>query len=274
MVGLFLYGVYMLFQLLNLKNISPYGLLGILGFLFGLVFLAVVCKVKKIKFDDVIYVYVWAGIATVIGAKLLYLALDIKNLVAAFKIGGDYLIRYIKADLSGGLVFYGGLGGAFSGTALAAKAFKLDRRSIFAVMIPTLPLAHAFGRIGCHTVGCCYGVPVRSHFGKIYTNSLFAPNNVRLFPVQLTESICNFAIFGILTFLLVKTPTEKLKESKLPEIYLTMYSIVRFILEFFRGDVVRGHFLIFSTSQWISIMILIAVGISCAVRTKQKNKTI
>ncbi|MCR5585305.1 MAG: prolipoprotein diacylglyceryl transferase [Lachnospiraceae bacterium] len=264
----------MVIKLFGERLVSVYGLLGVGGFVLGIAVLAIVCRVKKVSFDDVIYVYVWAGIMAIVGAKALYLLLDIQNIMAAFQKGGNYLTSYLKAIFGGGLVFYGGLGGGMLGVFLACRYFKLDFRAILATAIPTLPLAHAFGRLGCHTVGCCYGVPVRGHFGKMYTNSMFAPNNVLLFPVQLTESICDFLIFGILIFLLVKTPTEKLKKSNLPEIYLIMYSVVRFVLEFFRGDAVRGHFLIFSTSQWISIVILIAAGISCVVRTKQKRKTI
>lgn len=40
------------------------------------------------------------------------------------------------------------------------------------------------------------------------------------------------------------------------EIYLAMYALLRFILEYLRYDQVRGKILIFSISQWISILLL------------------
>ncbi len=262
----------MALELIKGRYFSAYGLLGGLGFVLGIVFLVITCKIKKVRFSDVIYVYVWAGIAAIVGAKILYLLLDIKNIIEAFRFGGEVLINYLKAVFGGGLVFYGGLVGGLLGAWGAAKYFGLDRRTMLSVAIPTLPLAHAFGRLGCHTVGCCYGVEVHGHFGKMYTDSMFAPNNVLLFPVQLTESMCDLVIFSALVFVLFRTPAGKLKESRVPEMYLIMYPVVRFILEFFRGDVVRGHFLFFSTSQWISLLLIVLAGISLLCGSKPDKK--
>ena len=256
----------MALELIKGRYFSAYGLLGGLGFVLGIVFLVITCKIKKVRFSDVIYVYVWAGIAAIVGAKVLYLLLDIKNIIEAFRIGGEVLINYLKAVFGGGLVFYGGLIGGIFGVWGAAKYFRLEPRTMLSTIIPTLPLAHAFGRLGCHTVGCCYGVEVHGHFGKMYTDSLFAPNNVLLFPVQLTESLCDLVIFVILAVMLFRTPIEKMKNSNSLEIYLILYPVVRFILEFFRGDNVRGYFLFFSTSQWISILILVSAGLSILCR--------
>ncbi len=258
----------MTFELFGGKLFSAYGLMGCTGFLLGVVFLVFACRFKRVSFEDAIYIYVWAGVFTIIGAKLLYLVLDIKNIFYAFEIGGDYLKRYLASVLSGGLVFYGGLAGGIAGVWLAAKYFKKNFRTMLTVLIPTLPLAHAFGRIGCHLVGCCYGKAVIHGPAKIYTDSLFAPNNIKLFPVQLTESICDFAIFASLSVIYFRTPKEKLKDSIIPEIYLISYSVVRFILEFLRGDIARGHFLMFSTSQWISILFMALAGVSLRKRRK------
>ncbi len=261
----------MVFQLFNGKVFSTYGVFGCLGFVLGMAFLALACRIKKIKFDDAVYVYVWAGGLAIVGAKVLYLLLDIGNIVAAFRTGGEYLKAYMNAVLSGGMVFYGGLAGGMLGVILAAKFFRLDRRTMLSVSVPALPLAHAFGRLGCHTVGCCYGIPVHGRFAKIYTDSAYAPNNVKLFPVQLTESICDIVIFLVLAFILFGKRTKDLKESSITEWYLLMYPTVRFGLEFLRGDVARGHFLIFSTSQWISMIIFIAALTSLILR-KKKHK--
>ncbi len=251
------------------KYISVYGLLGIIGFLFGGLYLLIICKKKHIPFEDVLYVYIWSGIFCVIGAKLLYIVLDIGNIFNAFAMGGEYLKNYISSVLSGGLVFYGGLIGGFCGAILGVKFFKYDARKMMSILIPTVPLIHGFGRIGCNMVGCCYGVRINNHFGKMYTNSLYAPNNVYLFPVQLIESICNFLIFAVLAYIIFTTSEEKVKNSKAVEIYLILYSTIRFILEFFRGDELRGRFLVFSTSQWISIILFIIAIASFFIKKKR-----
>lgn len=48
-----------------------------------------------------------------------------------------------------------------------------------------------------------------------------------------------------------------------------MYSIGRFILEFFRGDEIRGIYGAFSTSQWLSIPLFI-LGIVLFVKAKEE----
>ena len=54
---------------------------------------------------------------------------------------------------------------------------------------------------------------------------------------------------------------EVLKGHKILDMYLLMYAVLRFILEFLRGDSIRGHWMLFSTSQWISIVIILYVFI-------------
>ena len=39
--------------------------------------------------------------------------------------------------------------------------------------------------------------------------------------------------------------------------YIVLYSVVRFVLEFFRGDLIRGIYLGLSSYQWVSILLLI-----------------
>lgn len=89
-----------------------------------------------------------------------------------------------------------------------------------------------------------------------YTNSQFAPNNTNLFPVQLTESACNIIIFIILSYIYKKSKHTE----KIIGLYCILYGILRFLLEFLRGDLIRGIELGLSTSQWISI-VLIIIGI-------------
>ena len=52
-------------------------------------------------------------------------------------------------------------------------------------------------------------------------------------------------------------------------VYLIVYSIMRFCLEFVRGDAIRGGFLGLSTSQWISI-VLLPLGIYLVFRKNKK----
>ncbi len=156
------------------------------------------------------------------------------------------------SDIFGGMVFYGGLiGGIIVGT-IYCKHMKLDTLFYADIYAPAIPLFHAFGRIGCFLGGCCYGI--ESRFGFTYTNSLTPEaNNVCRFPIQLFEAGGDILICIILLIL----SNKKLLKGMLMYMYLFMYSVLRFITEFFRGDEIRGFLFGVSTSQWISIAIFI-----------------
>ena len=153
----------------------------------------------------------------------------------------------------GGFVFYGGLLGGILGVYIYAKQFKISFKSLLLTLLPIVPLIHAIGRIGCLCAGCCYGMEYDGFGAIVFHNSVLAPNNVPLFPMQIVEAICNLIIFIIL----LCTYKKFLGTYKTLGLYLILYSIVRFILEFFRGDLIRGIYFSLSTSQWISIILLI-----------------
>lgn len=249
------------------RHIPLYGLHGLIGFLLGLVFLAFVSKKKKIKLDDTVYVYVFACFAAVIGAKILYLLVSVKEIVALFTCGLYSTIDIIKMLLSGGFVFYGGMLAAFLGAGLACKYFKFEYRKMADTIVPTLPLIHAFGRVGCHIEGCCYGKETTGPLFITYIDSIAAPAGVHLLPVQLMEACYDFVLFIILAIFVF---TDRFNGKRV-FIYLTAYATERFILEFFRGDEVRGFFGPFSTSQWISLGILVYVAVRVVIYSKRKK---
>ncbi len=163
---------------------------------------------------------------------------------------------YLRALLQGGYVFYGGLIGAVAAVLLAGKLHKISTLDYAEAVVPCIPLAHGFGRIGCHLAGCCYGIAYDGPGSIVYHAPAFAPLEVGLFPVQLTEAACNFLLAAVL-FVLV---WRRGRSGAGLLLYLAGYASVRFGLEFLRADAERGGFLFFSTSQWISLGVLLAVG--------------
>lgn len=159
--------------------------------------------------------------------------------------------RSVKYNLlHGGIVFYGGMLGVLLSCVIYAHISHRKKRDMLNFAAPAIPLFHAFARIGCAFTGCCYGI--RFSWG-ISNHRL--PGET-LFPVQIIEVVCNVLIFvGILM-------AEKKKGTKCHsiEIYLFCYGICRFILEFFRGDAIRGIWPDgLSTSQHISLVLVVAV---------------
>ncbi len=244
------------------------------------------------KFLDFLVVSVVSLAFGVTGAKIVYLltAHPVKDF---FTVVWKMLFTKGNPELSGGFVFFGGLIfgpiGYLLGcrivrtgteeaneTGIYGKSAFLDE---YAVVIP---LAHAFGRIGCFYGGCCYGVLYEGLGHVVYKHPITSvPTGVGIFPVQLLESLLLFILFGIIFALYIKkkslksltstsftpqnsnqTQTISVRStSSLFPIYLLSYSLIRFCTEFLRGDSERGHFYIFSTSQWISLVgITVAIG--------------
>lgn len=194
-----------------------------------------------------------------LGAKLLYIpaTYGLKNAFNEMS-HGDF-----SSLTGGGLVFYGGLIFGTIGGIVATRLVREDVERTAAILIPCVPLGHVFGRIGCYLAGCCYGRPYSGTFGlKTVQNGAVCT----LFPIQLLEALLNVIIFLIIILLLRRLSGYALLSS-----YLIMYSIVRFTLEFFRGDELRGSVLFLSTSQLISLILLAASVISLVVlAVKQK----
>lgn len=257
--------------LIGLNAISAYGLCGAAGFLLGIGYLFFITRVKSRDFDDFVYIYVWAALGAIMGAKVLYILLEIPNIARTVGSGEVDLWPYLGSMVSGGFVFYGGLLGSVFAVKTASRYFALDYVKTLSLMTPAMPLAHALGRVGCALVGCCYGRETGLCIGISYADSMYAPNGVRLFPVQAMETIADLVIFGVLVSVLLKR-TDDYERAGIFEKYLMMYACARFLLEFLRGDLVRGHLGALSTSQWISVIILLFVGIHHGLKKKRLER--
>ncbi|MCR4596712.1 MAG: prolipoprotein diacylglyceryl transferase [Lachnospiraceae bacterium] len=161
----------------------------------------------------------------------------------------------VLLNIFGGMVFYGGLiGGLIAGIYYSKhlKHMNLDTWLYADVYAPAIPLFHMFGRVGCFLGGCCYGI--ENKWGFVYHSAPIPESNgvVRL-PIQLIEATGNLLLF---LFLHILSKRSHRKGVLMPS-YIAMYSIMRFTLEYYRGDSIRGFYGCFSTSQWISIMLLI-----------------
>ena len=177
-----------------------------------------------------------------LGAKILYCIVEWRL----------FLSDPLACLSSNGFVVYGGIiAGVFAGW-LFCRLKKLPFRKYFDIVLPSVAVAQGFGRIGCFLAGCCYGTETDAWYGIAFSHSNFAPNGVKLIPTQLISSAGMFAIAGIL-FLYAR---KERKPGKVGALYLILYSIGRFFVEFLRGDY-RGEVWIFSTSQFISVLMLI-----------------
>lgn len=170
---------------------------------------------------------------SVIGAKLLFIVSSGKS---------EYLATS-TFWLGGGYVFYGGLIGSAVVAITFSKWMNLKVHELN-FLVPSILISHSIGRIGCYLTGCCYG-----HL---------------IIPIQLLESlllICGFIIS-------LKWYRKKINLLYLYGIY---YSVLRFVLEFYREDVIRGKWVYsMSTSQIISILIMLFCTVAISFNKQHK----
>lgn len=189
-------------------------------------------------------------------AKLLYIITEWRGFLKD-------PMHYIGGN---GFVVYGGIIGGAVVIWAYCKWKKMDCLRYLDLMIPSVALAQGFGRIGCFLAGCCYGKETDSIIGITFTHSDFAPNHVKLFPSQLVMSAGDFIIAVILLIYAKKDRTK----GKTTALYLILYSVGRFLVEFTRNDE-RGFVGVLSTSQFIAIFTFI-IGVVSFVGVRYYNK--
>ncbi len=235
-----------------------YGILIWCGVLLSVSVALLICRRKGTDRDEIVYSGIYVMVGAIVGAKLLFVLVSLPQLIAQ-KIHPSEL-------LWGGFVFYGGLIGGALGLLIYCKQFKMRASELAETYAAVLPLGHALGRVGCFCAGCCYGIEYDGPLCYTYRVSLAdTPIGVPLLPIQLFEAVGLLIVFAVLLTIYLKS--GKKTGTTLP-LYLLLYSLLRFVLEFFRGDRARGVLLL-STSQWICIAVL---GFLTVVFLKKRKK--
>lgn len=232
------------------KTIGTYGICMMLAVLVVFLLAGRDGKKRELCVEDLLIVGAFALGLGLICAALLYIfvTFPIDRLVAMIK-AGDF--RF----LNGGLVFYGGLIGGVIGAMLGIRVARCRFGNVESCVVPYLPLGHAIGRVGCFLAGCCHGFEYDGCLAVHYPDSVSGLSPEQgYFPTQLLEATLNIGV--CVALLAIRSP--KRKPGQLLAAYAGFYGVVRFIVEYFRGDAIRGSLLVFSTSQWISIGLIVA----------------
>jgi phosphatidylglycerol---prolipoprotein diacylglyceryl transferase len=168
-------------------------------------------------------------------------------------------------------VYYGGLALAISASFLYVRKANLPGWTVADLAAPGLALGQAIGRLGCLSAGCCFGKPTSLPWGITFTNqysyeNVGVPLHTPLHPTQIYESIGTLLLFVYLTWRLGR---KRFAGQVILE-FLALYSVLRFIVEFFRDDergfIVEG---ILSTSQMIALLtVLAAVAVLYLMRNR------
>ena len=229
-------------------TVYTYGVMLAASYLLGLRFAIARARKWKLDADRVLDLGIYIIIAGLIGAKLLLIVTDYDQ----FRASPADLLSLAR---SGG-VFYGGLI-----TAVAVAFWYIHRHGMpfwttCDAFAPAIALGHVTGRLGCFAAGCCYGKATSVPWAVVFTNPIAAANvgtplGIPLHPTQLYESGAELLI---LIVLLATERRGRRFAGRTFWLYMILYAVSRYVIEFFRGDP-RGVVFGMSTSQFISLLL-------------------
>lgn len=146
-----------------------------------------------------------------------------------------------------GYIFYGMLLGGYLASLIMKKRLKAGDK-IYDIFAFVPPIGMFIGRIGCFFAGCCYGLKTKSFYALEYLGQGFAR-----YPTQTLSSLLHL----IILVTLLKVRERKRFDGQLGLLFLIMYSIGRFMIDFLKEDM---RFFGFTPTQYISVVILIIGG--------------
>jgi phosphatidylglycerol---prolipoprotein diacylglyceryl transferase len=257
-------------------SINTYGFLLAVAFLLGLLLMARLAARDGLGKQRVIDLGLWVLAASLIGSKALMVIAEWDSTYR------DNPSQIFTLDfLRSGGVYYGGFIAAVIASVIAMRYYKLPWWRTADAFAPGVILGQAIGRLGCFSAGCCWGKPTTGwygvHFGEkgheitgvpttvnhlaeIQRNvwaerladhgGLLAP--LKLHPTQLYE--VGAALLILVALLLIHR--RRRFEGQVILAYAMLYSVARFIIEYWRDDP-RGEIFGLSTSQFIAIVLFV-----------------
>lgn len=240
-----------LHPILDFGEIPIYNIMGGAGFIIGLLVFIHNIKSYDIHFKRKDQLQLLVGLSFLSG---LFFANFLNWFAFPHILELPILLRFKYAGFS----FYFGLIGFIFTSVLLLKTFKFKVTTSLNYTIPSLLIFHSLGRVGCSLAGCCYG--------KVIDYNLFNLFTIHRFPAREIEAISLFIMFLLVQYVIKK---------KRIVFYLYSYPIIRFLLEFGRGDD-RGELFVsfLSPSQQVSLAIIFLTTIYLLIKkyySKQKK---
>jgi len=226
-------------------KIFTYGLLVATGFLVAILLASSRAEKEGLDSQKVLDLCFYVMVSALLGARLLYVIVEYRYFL-------DSPLE-IFMFWKGGLVFYGGL---ILGVLISLWYLKRNQMPMWKtadLLAPSIALGQLIGRWGCFFAGCCYGKKTDVAWGVTFTDPRsLAPLEISLHPTQVYLSLNAVFIFIFLMWL----SKRKVFDGQILWSYGILYSVGRFLIEYFRGDD-RGFPVeqVLSTSQFVGVFI-------------------
>ena len=219
--------------------------------------------------NHIVDIGIYSGIAGIVGARLW----DVFFFDWAYyshHLSGIFYVWQGGMAILGGIVFGVGAG------IIYAKRHKIDILALADIVAPAIILGQAIGRCANLLNGDAFGAPTGGNFGIIYPETTLAYHTYGaqpLWPAEVWEGQIDFVIFALL-LIFRAFPHAKGQAFSL---YIMLYSLARFGLEFLRGDYATPVFLSFTSAQTTSLVAFILAlifFIYCQITYSGQKKTV
>lgn len=199
--------------------------------------------------NHIVDIGIYSGIAGIVGARLW----DVFFFDWAYY---SHHLSEIFYVWQGGMAIQGGIVFGVGAGIIYARRHKIDILSLADIVAPAIILGQAIGRCANLLNGDAFGAPTGSNFGIIYPETTLAYHTYGaqpLWPAEVWEGQIDFVIFALL-LIFRAFPHAKGQAFSL---YIMLYSLARFGLEFLRGDYATPVFLSFTSAQTTSLVAFI-----------------
>ena len=206
-------------------TIHTYGFFLALGAGLGLMLITRLAPGAGFDPDQLMNLAVWVLGAGIVGSRAVFVMLEWESFAA----NPLAVFRFWE----GGLVFYGGVAAGVPVALVFIKRWNLPTLPLIDCFVPALALGQFFGRLGCFSAGCCYGLPWHGWCSVTFSHPLsLAPIGVPLYPTQLFHAVELLFVFGLL---MVMWNRRKFP-GQISFTYGLLHGVFRVIIEQFRGD--------------------------------------
>lgn len=171
---------------------------------------------------------------------------------------------------AGGLSWHGGVLGGFMGLMFYARRAGVHWLLLTDLMLPGVVVGHILGRVGCFLNGCCLGVPCSLPWGVVFKDAVETQPMVPRHPTQIYE-----VILESLALLLVLAWERKVRaRGSLFCVYLCLYAVERFVLEFWRADAIPLGPVTVAQGFSVILLVLGSVGLVRTLRASSSESTL
>lgn len=219
--------------------------------------------------NHIVDIGIYSGIAGIVGARLW----DVFFFDWAYY---SHHLSEIFYVWQGGMAIQGGIVFGVGAGIIYAKRHKIDILALADIVAPAIILGQAIGRCANLLNGDAFGAPTGGNFGIIYPETTLAYHTYGaqpLWPAEVWEGQIDFVIFALL-LIFRAFPHAKGQAFSL---YIMLYSLARFGLEFLRGDYATPVFLSFTSAQTTSLVAFILAlifFIYCQITYSRQKKIV